>query len=104
MTAEEAIGIAAAHFPDGLPKIAEALGAIVHHSVMSVDGWCIRNRDGSATIRINANKPLVRQQFTLAHEIAHLILGTFTDVLRGGQDPFDPKNPEEQYAPGGSRN
>jgi Zn-dependent peptidase ImmA (M78 family) len=97
MTADEAIQIATKHFPDGLAKIAEALQIQVHYCKLSVDGWCVRNQDGSALVRVSSTKATVRQRFTLAHEIAHLILGTFTDVLRDF-DPFDPKQPEEQAA------
>jgi len=39
-----------------------------------ISGWIERQTDNSFQIVVNANHPLKRRRFTLAHELAHYIL------------------------------
>ncbi len=58
-----------------------------------VEGWCIR---GPTTIvRLNQNSSEFRRRFTLAHELAHLVLGTDPDVAF---EPFRSDRAEEREA------
>jgi hypothetical protein len=76
----EALSKAANSFPHGPETIAEYLGIQVEHtSLKGCDGWCINSED-KTIIRVNNDAPKTRQRFTLAHEIAHLLLGTSPDV------------------------
>lgn len=60
--------------PVDLTKLAFALGVVsLEEKTMTEDGrlsWV----DGLPRIDINSDRPVARQRFTLAHEIAHLIL------------------------------
>ncbi|WP_435016260.1 ImmA/IrrE family metallo-endopeptidase [Tundrisphaera sp. TA3] len=68
------------HFPKGPEFISEMIGAdLVFLPLGNSTGWCIR-RGNKSIITINSNDAPVRQRFTLAHEIAHLILGITPDV------------------------
>lgn len=58
-----------------------------------VEGWCIR---GPTTIvRLSQNSSEVRRRFTLAHELAHLVLGTDPDIAL---EPFRSDRLEEREA------
>jgi Zn-dependent peptidase ImmA (M78 family) len=77
----EAMRIASDNFPWGPEALASHLGIDVQRNPIGrLDGWCMSNGT-SAIIQINSNSPAVRQRFTLAHELAHLILGTSPDIL-----------------------
>lgn len=91
---EEAIAITAASFPDGPEALQQRLGIEVEKSPMrGVEGWCIQ---GVRTrIRINSRSSNTRQRFTLAHELAHLILGTEPDIAT---EPFRSDRREERDA------
>ena len=86
--------MATENFPAGPESIAAHLDIPVMKSPMSgADGWCVR---GSNTIiRINSSAPRMSQRFTLAHELAHLILGTAPDIAT---EPFRSDNAEERAA------
>jgi Zn-dependent peptidase ImmA (M78 family) len=84
---------AESNFPDAPEKLAERLGVDVRHSPLSgCDGWCLV-RDDKAIVHVNNKLSPVRQRFTLAHELGHLILGvptvvgeTYEDMLRSDSD------------------
>ncbi|OFL77574.1 ImmA/IrrE family metallo-endopeptidase [Corynebacterium sp. HMSC077B05] len=64
--------------PDGfadLERIAALYDAQVFFRPMERDlsGFIVKQADSSPEIFINANEPLERQRFTLAHEIGHLV-------------------------------
>ncbi|MCE9547752.1 MAG: ImmA/IrrE family metallo-endopeptidase [Planctomycetia bacterium] len=89
-----AILIAAQNFPHGPESLASHLGVLVQSSdLVGVEGWCIRGPN--TIIRINASSTLFRQRFTLAHELAHLILGTEPDIAI---EPFRSDSHEERDA------
>lgn len=71
----KALGLAERHFPRGPEEIAKQYNIPIRPKPLprSVSGWCVRNRQ-RALIVINSNHPDVRQRFSLAHELAHLIL------------------------------
>jgi len=77
------------YFPEAPEKLASWLGIWVRSSPMDgCDGWCLTAGERSI-IRINSELTPVRRRFTLAHELAHLILGvpsvvgeTMEDMLR----------------------
>jgi Zn-dependent peptidase ImmA (M78 family) len=78
---DDALASTESRFPYGPEALAEGLGVKVERSpLVGCDGWCIT--DGSSTIiRLNSQSSLPRQRFTLAHELAHLILGTKPDIV-----------------------
>jgi len=86
------------HFPAGLERIVELCSVQVERSELCIDGWCFRDSAGSCVIRINSKAPKLRQRFTLAHEIAHLILGNHTGVISLNWDVYSPKSTEERAA------
>lgn len=69
-----AVGIT--EVPVALDRIAKHLNASVQYKPFDGDlsGLMRRNPDGTAIIGINVSHPLTRRRFTLAHEIAHLVL------------------------------
>ena len=92
---KDAVALANTHFPNGPESIAANLEISVEMADLSgCDGWCIR-LGAIAMIRVNSRSSTVRQRFTLAHELSHLILGTKPDVaLR----PFQSDSAEEREA------
>ena len=62
--------------PVPVEKIAEILGATIQFEPLSndVSGMYFRQDDGSSIIGVNSAQALVRQRFTIAHEIGHLVL------------------------------
>lgn len=62
--------------PVPIEEIANYLGAKVHYKPLKDDlsGMVLIEEDGKAVIGINSLHPETRQRFTLAHEVAHLIL------------------------------
>jgi Zn-dependent peptidase ImmA (M78 family) len=75
MSPEEALLIAAEFFPKGLEEIIQRLKIEVYYSAMvGCDGWCLTAGERTV-IRINSTSSETRQRFTLAHELAHLLLG-----------------------------
>ena len=94
ITRSRAIQIASDNFPKGPEALAEHLSVEVRVSPLNgVEGWCIR---GPTTIvRLNQNSSEVRRRFTLAHELAHLVLGTDPDIAL---EPFRSDRTEEREA------
>ena len=78
---DEALAFTESQFPDGPEALAQRLRVKVERSALvGCDGWCIT--DGCTTIiRLNSQSSQPRQRFTLAHELAHLILGTKPDIV-----------------------
>ncbi len=86
ISARQAGQFANLHFPEAPEKLVEHLGVIVRASPMDgCDGWCLTTGD-KTIIRINSKLPAVRQRFTLAHELGHLILGVPTVVGESFED------------------
>ena len=56
-------------------------------------GWCIKGR--KPRIRIDNSTNLSRRRFTLAHELAHLVLGTDSELV---SEPFQCNETEERDA------
>ncbi|VTR97013.1 Uncharacterized protein OS=Nitrosomonas europaea (strain ATCC 19718 / NBRC 14298) GN=NE1817 PE=4 SV=1: DUF955 [Gemmata massiliana] len=94
----EALGLAEEHFPHGPEVLAERLGAEIRLKPINIDGWCLRKPSGGAVITLNSNTPETRRRFTLAHEVAHLILGTQSDIQGRANDIYDPRSPDEKAA------
>lgn len=90
----DAIEITREFFPNGPETLARHLKVDVQRSPMEgVEGWCIV---GPLTrIRVNARSHETRQRFTLAHELAHLVLGTQPDIAT---EPFRSNQQEERDA------
>lgn len=98
MDEAEALRLAEEHFPNGPEVVAKRLGAEIRLKPINVDGWCLRKPGGGAIITLNSNMPETRRRFTLAHEIAHLVLDTQSDVQDRIRDIYDPRSPEEKAA------
>lgn len=97
MTPAEALQLAAEAYPQGPEAIAVRLGAEVRYEPLSKDGWCLRG-PAKIVIKLNSNAPATHQRFTLAHEVAHLIFGTKTDIADRGFEGYDSKSPAERQA------
>jgi hypothetical protein len=98
MDSAAALSIAEREFPNGPERIAEALGAEIVYESINVDGWCLTFAD-RPLITLNRDAPRTRQRFTLAHEVAHLILGTQTDLVgRGDTELYNSRSPDERAA------
>jgi Zn-dependent peptidase ImmA (M78 family) len=60
--------------PVDVEKICETHGlSVVRKNVESISGFIIRN-DGKAVIGVNSSNPIVRQRFTIAHELGHFLI------------------------------
>ena len=94
----EALACCARHFPKGPEALAERLGVpVIREAFKGSDGWCLRYRR-EARITLNSTSPRGRQWFTLAHELAHVVLGTEGDVLPPGAGAFCADTKEERQA------
>jgi Zn-dependent peptidase ImmA (M78 family) len=62
--------------PVDVTAIAESRGAIVVQEKNDDDfsGFLFRSSDSAPIIGVNSNHPLTRRRFTIAHELAHLLL------------------------------
>jgi hypothetical protein len=90
--------MASDHFPSGPEAVAAHLGVQVEYNpLVGCDGWCLRAGD-RAIIQINDSVTKVRQRFTLAHELAHLILGTSPSVARPFYELLGSDQREERAA------
>jgi Zn-dependent peptidase ImmA (M78 family) len=64
------------------PVPVEKLAALLDAEIVlqpysgEISGIVHRNRDGSAVIGVNSSDTILRQRFTIAHEIGHLLLHT----------------------------
>lgn len=74
ITVAQALIFAEQHFPHAPERLAGFLEIEVRYIPQGCDGWCVQTPTRSI-IGINSNAPKVRQRFTLAHELGHLILG-----------------------------
>ena len=93
ITVEEALSFAKDNFPKAPERLVEKLKIKVKYSLINTDGWCLQ---GDPTIvRINSKSSKVRQRFTLAHELGHLIFG-ITSVADEDISPFVTKSKEER--------
>lgn len=97
MTPLEAVRIAAGAYPKGPEAVATHLGAEVQYAPLSCDGFYVRG-PVTTVILINRGRPRTRQRFTLAHEVAHLIYGTKSEVAGQGFEGYDPKSRDERQA------
>ena len=68
--------------PIDVERIANILHIPIRFEVLpeTISGFLHRN-DASATIVVNKKHPKQRQRFTIAHEIAHFVLGHKTDQI-----------------------
>lgn len=90
----DALEFAEQNFPNAPEKLAEFLKIEVRRTALNCDGWCLQLGNRSI-IRINKNDPEVRQRFTLAHELGHLIYGVPT-VVGESILTFSKRNSEER--------
>jgi Zn-dependent peptidase ImmA (M78 family) len=95
---EKAVQLSEAHFPKGLEHLIKLLSITVEHASICIDGWCSIDAKGNRFIRLSTASPAARQRFTLAHEIAHFILGTKRSSLTLDKDVYDSKSVVEREA------
>lgn len=81
-------------------EVARLLGAEVYLGPLGDSGveGAFKRREGVPFILVNADRPQVRQRYTLAHEIGHLRLGGSDGVVESPKAIFDRHNPEERNA------
>jgi hypothetical protein len=80
MEIDAAKRFAETHFPSGPEKLAEKLGIeVLEGPLTGCDGWVLTGPAG-VLIRLNSAAQAKRRRFTLAHELAHLLLGVPTIV------------------------
>ena len=63
--------------PVPVEQLAERMGALVRYAVFDgqMSGLLHRSGDGNrAVIGVNSRHPIVRQRFSIAHELGHLVL------------------------------
>lgn len=60
-----------------------------------MDGWCYDLPQGGRVVRVNSALSKERQRFTLAHELAHFVLGDKYDSGPIVWDVYDSKSPQE---------
>ena len=91
---EEALQHTEANFPHGPEALAEHL-SIPYFSapIQGFEGWCAHAVN--TIIVVNSNSTKSRQRFTLAHELAHLVLGTESPI---SCKPFFSDSKEEKSA------
>ena len=94
----EALACCVSHFPRGPERLAELLHVSVREaSLKGCDGWCLR-RGTDTIITLNGRDSARRRRFTLAHELAHLVLGTTAEVVVSSARLFSARAPEEKGA------
>ncbi len=60
--------------PIPVEKISEECGlSVIRRNVESISGFIIRG-EGKAVIGVNSSNPIVRQRFTIAHELGHYLI------------------------------
>jgi len=70
-----------------LDDLARKLGVgKISEERLPFEGGLFRTPDGGLVIKLNACSAFVRKRFTLAHEIAHLLLGTIPGRRGAGHD------------------
>lgn len=94
ITTAQALRIAEESFPNAPEELVRQLGINVRYSKLNCDGWCLQLNNHSI-IRINSEVASVRQRFTLAHELGHLILG-FPSVVGESVSAFPVSASEEE--------
>lgn len=98
----EALEVAERYYPDGAETLADYLGVNIGRTNLGrCDGFCLValvEQAGPSRIWINASESVVRQRFTLAHELAHLILGTTPEIRTRGEEVFCSDREEERAA------
>lgn len=97
LSREVALGIAEQYFPSGPENIAERAGVSIRYLSLpdNVSGWCLKHGE-KAIVTINENHTSVRRRFTLAHEIAHLILGSHPHRLNAPASACEVFDDEER--------
>lgn len=95
----ERVGIA--QIPIPIDEIVRSLGIRVSRAPSQDFSGLIIRKDGHALIGVNSNEPLVRQRFTVAHELGHFVLHPQQDAFvdfRKETKRGEPRDPKERHA------
>jgi Zn-dependent peptidase ImmA (M78 family) len=89
--------------PVDVKKIATSMGIRVSPNMGMNESGVIQISNGLPVIKYNANEALVRQRFTIAHEIGHFALGHLEGASKMFRDPASnfssgANKPEEREA------
>ncbi|MCP5328426.1 MAG: ImmA/IrrE family metallo-endopeptidase [Steroidobacteraceae bacterium] len=87
--------------PTPVEDIALRLGMRISRAPSSDFSGLLLRKDGKALIGVNSQEPLVRQRFTIAHEIGHFLLHPQQDAFvdfRKSRNADEARPPRERQA------
>src|SRR5690349_455878 len=67
--------------PTPIEDVARSLNMSISRAPSAEFSGLLIRKDGHALIGVNSNEPVVRQRFTIAHEIGHFILHPQKDAF-----------------------
>lgn len=86
--------------PVPIEQLAKYHGALIHYEPFEgeVSGMVHRRADGTALIGVNSSHAKTRQRFTIAHELAHLLLHRDENFHVDEKSPIGFRNEESSLA------
>jgi len=86
--------------PVPVERLAKLYGAVIHYEPFEgeLSGMVRRHSDGTAMIGVNSSHARTRQRFTIAHELAHLVLHEDQRFHVDEQSPIAFRNEESSLA------
>lgn len=81
--------------PVPVGDLAKKLGAGLTYAAVAIAGGVVVDEDGRATITVKVDDARVRQRFTIAHEIGHLMLHASGPMFAMRDHDFREERPRE---------